>query len=222
MSDNLNRTRRVGASAPKTLRAMNESGIERSPKSAVPDPRRAVPPDWEKVCLWDGKLSVQFGHPKDGWVLLGLLTTAYNQSLVLRLSNVFDPFEEMVTWLGEIAEGRLPATLRIDEEGVEKELIVSAYSGNHRADSDIEFRVVGTAWNAEAKREVWKLLLLVRLKREQLFTEFYRRLERWLAEDYVIEAWQPSAQEDYPDETWWDLRNLDIDGLKQKIARLQS
>jgi hypothetical protein len=185
-----------------------------------PDPRLELPPDWDKVCLWDGKLSVQFGYAKHGWVLMGLIATGYNQSLVLHLSNTFDPFEKLLEWLGAIAEGKLPATLRIDEEGVEKELIVSAYTGNYRAYSDIEFRVIGTVWDGEAKRDVWRRLLLVRLKREQLLNEFCGRFERWLAEDYVVEDWHPTAKEDFPDETWWDLRNLDVPGLKQKIARL--
>jgi hypothetical protein len=36
------------------------------------------PDDWETCGLWDGKISVHFGYPEHGWVLLSLLTTAFN------------------------------------------------------------------------------------------------------------------------------------------------
>lgn len=43
------------------------------------------PHDWDSTCLWNGKLSVQFGYPSDGWVLLSVLTTAYDGSLTMHL-----------------------------------------------------------------------------------------------------------------------------------------
>jgi len=109
------------------------------------------PEDWESCCLWDGKISVQFGFPADGWVLLSLLTTAYNGSLTIHLSDTYDPFWDMVDWLKEIADGNLPASFKIDEEGNYKELIVISYQGRYSAYADIEFRINGDYWDEEAK-----------------------------------------------------------------------
>lgn len=109
------------------------------------------PDEWETSCLWNGKVSVHFGYPEDGWVLLSLLTTAYNGSLVVHLSDTSDPFWDMVDWLKAVADNRLPASFTIDEEGQHKEFIVTPYSGRYLQDVDVEFRINGDCWNDVSK-----------------------------------------------------------------------
>lgn len=175
------------------------------------------PDDWESCCLWDGKISAQFGFPADGWVLLSLLTTAYNGSLTIHLSDTYDPFWDMVDWLKAIADGNLPASFKIDEEGNYKELIVRPYQGRYSEYADIEFRINGDYWDEEAEESKECCYFLSRAMRSQLLHEFTRRLDQWLTEDYDADGWNRSWREDDPDNPCTDLKNLDIAGLKEKI-----
>jgi hypothetical protein len=175
------------------------------------------PKDWETSCLWDGKVSVHFGYPADGWVLLSLLTTAYNSSLVIHLSDTWDPFWDMVDWLKAIADDDLPAKFTIDEEGHSKTLIVSRYTGHYGKYSDIEFRINGDSWNEDRKETVENCYFLTRATRIQLLSEFTSRLEMWLRDDYDPAAWNHTEMEDDPNQPYADLRRLDIQGLKEKI-----
>jgi hypothetical protein len=189
----------------------------------APDACLGLPDDWESCCLWDGKVAVQFGYNEYGWVMLGVLATAFNQTVILRLSDAFDPFPRLLEWLEKIADGLLPARWCIDEEGIKKELILTPYVGRYAQSSDAELRILEWAWDGEKRRMARQRLLLMRVKKSQILGEFYRRLEQWLEKDYDPEHWKMGAREDFPGETWWDLRNLDLDGLKRKIeARAKS
>ena len=179
------------------------------------------PGDWEETCEWDGKLSVHFGYPSYGWVLLSLLSTAYNEHLVIYLSDAFDPFWDLIDWLNQIADGNLPATFTIDEEGQCKELIVKNYSGRFDKYSDIEFRINGDRWN-EAKGTTENVCyFLSRLNRSQFLNEFTLRLDRWLREDYDPNGWQIGLREDEPQNPYADLRNLGIGDLLRKVKKAE-
>ncbi len=177
---------------------------------------REYPKDWSSSCLWDGKISVHLGYPSHGWVLLSLLTTAYNGSLVIHLSEVFDPFWEMVDWLKAIAEGNLPASFTIDEEGRCKEFIASSLAVESAQGSDIEFRVNGDFWNQEKEQLEERCCFLTKATRKQLLDEFSSRLESWLSRDYDQAGWLGGD----PDILCWDLRKLDLEGLKQSIQNM--
>lgn len=175
------------------------------------------PDDWESSGIWNGKISAHFGYPVDGWVLLSLLTTAYNGSLVIYLSDTYDPFWDMVDWLKSIAANELPASFKIDEEGQYKELIVRPYSGHYSDDADIELRINGDFWDEEKKAIQEGCYFLSRAKRSQFLDEFVRRLDQWLQEDYDSNGWNRSWREDEPDNPFTDLINLDIAGIKARI-----
>lgn len=179
------------------------------------------PADWEKSCLWDGKIAVHFGYPASGWVLLSLLTTAYNGSVVAHLSQVWDPFPGLVDWLTAVAENRLPASTRIDEEGSTKELRVTTYTGEFARYSDVEFRVNHRVGVSGTEPSDSRCVLLCRLSRQQLLAEFYRRLERWLQEDYEPQRWVTGwPNYDEAERNAADLRRLNLAGLRAKIARI--
>ena len=182
-------------------------------KSFGPD---AYPENWEKDCFWICKLSVHFGYPEAGWIPLSLLVTTGGGSLTIKLSEVYDPFWQMIDWLKAIADNQLPATLEIDEEGTRKQLIVRSYEGSTSDISDIEFRVNGNDWDDEAE-ETKECFFLCRTTRSQFVREFCRRLEDWLEHDYDPEHWHKVWREDDPENPLTDLRNLDIAGLKEKI-----
>lgn len=180
------------------------------------------PVDWETTFMWHDKLSVHFGYPSHGWTLLSLLG-AFNGSVVIHLSDVFDPFVGMVNWLKAIDAGQLPATLRINEDGSHKELVVKPYAGRFADLSDIEFRVTGDAWNPDQRRAEIACYYLGRGTRSQLLGEFCRRLEAWLREDYYPPDWDDRGGD------WWDeaedgprpdlRRNLDMTWLRETAAR---
>ena len=175
------------------------------------------PKNWESTCLWDGKISVHFGYPAHGWVRLSLLATAFGGSVVIDLSEVFDPFWEMVGWLKTIADDNLPASFKVDEEGNYKEFIVSRYAGHYAQCSDIEFRVSGDFWNEQNGEVEQRCYFLTRATRKQLLGEFTRRLESWLANDYEPDCWLGAD----PNDLSRDLRNLDLAGLKLKIQNIE-
>ena len=149
--------------------------------------------------------------------MLSLLTTAYNGSLVIYLSDTYDPFWDMIDWLKSIADNELPASFKIDEEGQYKELIARPYSGRYSDDADIELRINGDFWNEEKKEIQEGCHFLSRAKRSQLLDEFVRRLDQWLREDYDPNGWNRSWREDEPDNPLTDLINLDIKGIKAKM-----
>jgi hypothetical protein len=179
------------------------------------------PENWESSCLWDGKLSIHLGYPSDGWILLSLLTTAYNGHLVIHCSDTFDPFWDLIDWLKAIADGRLPASFKINEEGQYKELVVRPYCGRFSEYSDIEFRINGDYRDDETKEIKEGCYFLARARRSQLLDQFTRRLEQWLREDYDFDGWNRGREEDAPANPYADLGNLDIGGLKAKIRAAQ-
>lgn len=175
------------------------------------------PDDWESSCLWNGKISVHLGYPEHGWISLSLLSTAYNGHLVVHCSDVYDPFWNLIDWLKAIAENRLPASLKIDEEGEYKEFIVRPYNGRYLEYADIEFRIIGSFWDDNTKEEKEGCYFLSRAMRVQFLEQFTRRLEQWLREDYDLEGWNSTWREDDPTNPFTNLRNLDIAGLKEII-----
>ena len=182
------------------------------------------PDDWNTSGMWDGPLSVHFGYAQYGWVGLSLLGGGAGGTVVVRLSHVFDPFDELLVWLHSVADDALPAVLTINEEGSRQRLEVRRYTGRYAADSDIEFRVTELDWDGlELPGEPYRMLL--RTTRVQLLDEFTRRLAAWLQHDYVADDWYHLDQDQF--ETWAefaealkrvDLRQrLDMAGLLQRV-----
>jgi hypothetical protein len=64
----------------------------------------------------DAQLGGRLKMEKYGWATLAL--TLADTTAKIDLSNVFDPFPELLAWGREIDEGDLPVEMQIDEEGL--------------------------------------------------------------------------------------------------------
>lgn len=186
--------------------------------------------------MWEGDLSVCFSQASDGWVLMALLSTAYNQHHVAHCSNVFDPFWDLVDWLDAIADDRLPASIKIDEEGVFTRLTVLPYRGDwleFRADRPSGWVEVSPGeWGREPEHAAERLILC-RVRKYQLLAEFHRRLRDFIERDYSPRAWHASYWYDYEhgnepyvrttDLRWLDLRRLAawLDANRPKTMKIE-
>lgn len=72
--------------------------------------------------LSDARISMRLEMQEYGWAKLHLTLDAVTATIYL--SDVFDPFNELVAWGREIDEGDLPIQIEIDEEGQEAVLTV--------------------------------------------------------------------------------------------------
>jgi len=72
--------------------------------------------------LLDAQLGIRLEMEEYGWAKLHL--TLDDATATIHLSEVFDPFPELVAWGREIDEGDLPVEMEIDEEGREAVLTV--------------------------------------------------------------------------------------------------
>jgi hypothetical protein len=68
---------------------------------------------------------------KFGWAMLHLKLD--DASLTISLSEVYDPFDDLLAWSHEVAEGQLPIEMEIDEEGRESVLAVLGVNDARRA-----------------------------------------------------------------------------------------
>jgi hypothetical protein len=69
----------------------------------------------------DKKIQVSFIDEGHGWILMKLELP--EKTISVNLSNVFDPFPDLLRWMEDICKDCLPALLIIDEEGYGKKFI---------------------------------------------------------------------------------------------------
>lgn len=67
------------------------------------------------------KIQISFTDRKHGWILMKL--NLPEKMISVYLSNVFDPFPDLLDWLEKICHNDLPAALTIDEEGYGKKFV---------------------------------------------------------------------------------------------------
>lgn len=130
--------------------------------------------------MWEDKVRVALGYPRDGWVLLAFLTAAFNQHFVIHCSDVFCPFPDIAAWLRQIKGNDLPAEVTIDEEGS----LVSLHAMPFEARTDVFsfFISSGESWdkmNINSKEVVFKC----RPNRILFVNQFADEVVRWLRED---------------------------------------
>jgi hypothetical protein len=80
--------------------------------------------------LLDARLGVRLEMEEYGWAKLHL--TLDDATATILLSEVFDPFPELLAWGREIGEGDLPVEMEIDEEGKEAVLTVLRTNDSQR------------------------------------------------------------------------------------------
>lgn len=123
-------TDRFGAWSPLTpffvcgnTGALHSYSTERWARTGLHRPAEE-PPRWFVIRpgLPDAQIGIRLEMGEYGWAKLNLALDA--ATATIHLSDVFDPFGEMVAWGREIDEGDLPIEMEIDEEGQEAVLTV--------------------------------------------------------------------------------------------------
>lgn len=168
---------------------------------------------WESP-MWHDRVAIAFSYPRDGWVLMAIMTAAFNQHVVIHCSDVFPPFNNLIEWLNKIADKNLPAEFEIDEEGISKKLIAKE---SHLDEDEIELVIEGKYWREGSTEGENRIFLHCRTERHQLVEEFAERLSTWLKNDYDLFGFGYRCKEDYDDGYGFDLRQLDIQSLIEKL-----
>lgn len=127
---------------------------------------------------WGDKITLCFGNTTAGWVLMAILSTAHNDSHIIHLSEVFDPFPALVDWITGITKGE-SGTIYIDEEG----------HGSY-----LTARIIDTEWlelivEHDRYGDFPLRCILAKVSSRSLVEEFYRRFMDFLAHEYTQEEW---------------------------------
>ncbi len=173
------------------------------------------PEGWESN-TWEGRVTVAFSHPRYGWIDMVILCDAGTNLCRVRLSDVFDPFPDMLDWLCNIARGNLPALLTIDEEGQLKHLLARALPEFKETGHDVELRIIGDGYDELKQCPTLESFFLTRINRRQFLREYHRCLKSWLENVYDDSQWHIRASEedcDGPPHPLENLRNLDLERL---------
>ncbi len=152
---------------------------------------------------WAGKVTVSFGYPENGWIHMSVTCSAYVQGVFVALSAVFDPFPEMIKWLEDIAVGKPPAEFYINEEGQGKVFRASPIN-------DEEFVFEIAEWLGTRKVEEEPLYLYVRVSRQQFLSEFLRRWDELVNEQFDPDHWKESSI---------DPHTLDVSMLRMAVEK---
>lgn len=135
-------------------------------------------------------LTINLKMYEHGWA--GLIFQTDEQKCHINLSDVFDPFKEIVAWGESIDQGTLPAILEIDEEG--HIMILSAKSLDFFHDQAmIELTCIGSHLN--------KIYLSYHFNRNDFAALLKQEIIRFFQEDFNPSHW---SEYDYDpkDEVW--------------------
>jgi hypothetical protein len=160
---------------------------------------------------WNGKVSIEFGYPDSGWILLSITCTAYLQHLIIHLSDVYDPFPDMTKWMEDIAANNLPCEFTVDEEGECKMLRAIPLS----ADCFI-LEILDTEWD-ETVTEEQQIFMYTKVERRQFVSEFIHAWDDFLERKYDPESW-PFGRDLQSLRGKPDLRELDISKAREFLA----
>lgn len=140
-----------------------------------------IPLKWGS--MWEGKVSICFGHAQDGWVQLAILCTAFNNHHIISLSEAFDPFPGFVDWITKITRNE-SGILCVDEEGQ------NTYLTARTIDEDwFELIVEVDSYNPEFKKVFPSRRILAVVNRRAFVGEFYRRFMDFLEHEYSQNGW---------------------------------
>ena len=157
--------------------------------------------------MWHGRISVAFGYPSDGWVMLVLMTPVFNQHVVIYCTDVWQPFDDLFIWLNSLADKKLPCEFSINEEG--STVNIHAKKSSLEADS-IEITVT--------RNNVRTPSFHCRTNRVQLIHEFIKRFDRWIQEDYDMMHYGFRNQVDLEDGYGFNLQDINLLTLKSKVG----
>jgi len=168
--------------------------------------------------MWQDRVRIALGYPRNGWVLLAIMTAAFNQHVVIHCSDVFCPFQDIHSWLSKIHAEDLPAQVAIHEEGHWKTLLATRYELDEDA---IEFYIFDSPLANVAEDRPDDPLLRCRTNRLQFVKDVAEELQRWIRDD--------SSPKDYGGRSFDDkdgdfeaheyyLRRIDLGSLFKNAA----
>jgi len=164
------------------------------------------------------EITVCFGRPRSGWMFMAILSTAFNMHHVIHLSDVFDPFEDMVSWVGNIVKGE-SSVLGIDEEGYFSYLTARIID-NEWFELIVETDYYEDEENEGIHADFTETKILAVVSRRDFVKEFYRRFQDFLLQDYTWFGWNSVDPEDYTPEqrAAGDLRNIDLSLIREYLS----
>lgn len=130
----------------------------------------------------NAKVGIRLEMDQAGWAFLHL--SLDQASLRVALSEVFDPFDDLVAWGREVAEGDLPVEMEIDEEGQEAVLAVLRTDDAAR----VLFRV--------KRKDTGELLLEGIVDRSAFGAALRAELRRFFVSEFDPEEWGDGRHED--------------------------
>jgi hypothetical protein len=134
----------------------------------------------------DAQISVRLEMDQHGWARLHLTLDA--ATTTIDLSEVFDPFGELVAWSREVDEGDLPIQMEIDEEG--QEAVLTAL----RTESPARLLLRVT------RKYQDKVLLEGIVSRAVLASTFKAELRRFFVEEFDPQHWDLRGDPDHDDD----------------------
>ena len=134
--------------------------------------------------LHDAEVGVRLEMGEYGWAYLHL--TLGTTAVKIWLSQVFDPFNELVAWGRKVEEGDIPVQMEIDEEGSERVLTVLRTEDPTR----VLFRV--------AEKYADDIQLEGIVSRAALAASLKAELRRFFSSEFDPNHWdEEEADEDY-------------------------
>lgn len=130
---------------------------------------------WQKINA-DLKLHLKMGS--HGWA--GLFFDYQGKFYNIALSDVFDPFQDLVHWVDDIAKDRLPATLEIDEEGHSAELCATLIENDN-----ISFSVKSVNYD--------KQYFAIIINRQALVRAFQIEIKRFFSQEFDPLHWDKAG-----------------------------
>jgi predicted RNA-binding protein with RPS1 domain len=131
-----------------------------------------------------------------GCILLCIETS--NVCTVIHTSSIFDPYERLYIWLGQIRDAQVPVSLIIDEEGYGVELIVEP------VENDIVFFHI-EPWLSRADRITCGKEIL---DRRELVEVFHEGIIDFVNNQFIPSNW--SSTDDLRYQNWGALIDRDI------------
>lgn len=121
-----------------------------------------------------------------GWAYLHLRVG--DASVIIQMSDVYDPFETFIEWSRKIEEGDVPIAMEIDEEGSEK--VLSIY---RTADPDRVLLIVSEKYDN-------RIHLDGILSRPALAGALKQEIARFFESEFAPEHWERSEQDEGEDD----------------------
>lgn len=146
------------------------------------------------------ELAVEFSVPVSGWVSLWIHPLLHTSCIYC--SEVWDPFEDFIEWLEQIASGALTATWCINQEGLCGRLQFYGATVDDCNDYLLHIR---------SNRDGLNHVTGISVERRQLIESFYRAFRiMTLDPDYEAREWEPhplfplteKCDEEEYDEAW--------------------